>query len=179
MMLKLLESGRKYSISELADKIEVSERMIKIYKNELEKAGIYIDTIKGRYGGYVYHHKNNYDISFNYFDVDAIESVLSKLDEKEQQNISITLEKLRTIVIYQSDENRNMKVDKDELDKKYLRIAEAIKNKQELTFKFHNKVRVFEPHNFTFYKEYIYVTGFSKLENDLKTLNISGIKFID
>ncbi len=27
--------------------------MIRIYKDEIEKAGIYIDTIKGPYGGYV------------------------------------------------------------------------------------------------------------------------------
>ena len=52
-MLKILETGRKYTVSELASKIEVSPRMIKTYKAELEKAGIYIDTIMGPYGGYV------------------------------------------------------------------------------------------------------------------------------
>ena len=53
-MLKLLESGRKYTVNELAEKIEVSPRMIKTYKAELEQAGIYIDSINGIYGGYVY-----------------------------------------------------------------------------------------------------------------------------
>ena len=52
-MLEYLSSGRKYSIKELAEKLEVSPRMIRIYKDELEKAGIYVDTIKGPYGGYV------------------------------------------------------------------------------------------------------------------------------
>ena len=52
-MLQLLQSGRKYSISELASILEVSERMIRVYKEDLEKAGIYIDTIMGPYGGYV------------------------------------------------------------------------------------------------------------------------------
>ncbi len=52
-MIEYLSSGRKYSIKELAEKLEVSPRMIRIYKDELEKAGIYIDTIKGPYGGYV------------------------------------------------------------------------------------------------------------------------------
>ena len=51
--LTLLQSGRKYSISELAQELEVSERMIRVYKEDLEKAGIYIDTIMGPYGGYV------------------------------------------------------------------------------------------------------------------------------
>ena len=53
LMLQYLENGRKYNIKELSDKLEVSERMIRIYKEELEKAGIYIDTLMGPYGGYV------------------------------------------------------------------------------------------------------------------------------
>jgi predicted DNA-binding transcriptional regulator YafY len=52
-MMQLLENGKKYSIKELSEKLEVSERMIRVYKDELEKAGIYIDTIMGPYGGYV------------------------------------------------------------------------------------------------------------------------------
>ena len=42
MMLQYLENGRKYNIKELAERLEVSERMIRNYKEELEKAGIYI-----------------------------------------------------------------------------------------------------------------------------------------
>lgn len=52
-MLELLQSGRKYSISELSNLLEVSPRMIRSYKEDLEKAGIYIDTIMGPYGGYL------------------------------------------------------------------------------------------------------------------------------
>ena len=52
-MLEYLSLGKKYSIQELADLLEVSPRMIRVYKDDLEKAGIYIDTIKGPYGGYV------------------------------------------------------------------------------------------------------------------------------
>ena len=53
LFLEYLNSGKKYSIQELSEKLEVSPRMIRIYKEELEKAGIYIDTIMGPYGGYV------------------------------------------------------------------------------------------------------------------------------
>ena len=52
-MLEYLSTGKKYSLAELSEKLEVSPRMIRIYKDEIEKAGIYIDTIKGPYGGYV------------------------------------------------------------------------------------------------------------------------------
>lgn len=52
-MIEYLSTGRKYSITELSEKLEVTPRMIRVYKDEIEKAGIYIDTIKGPYGGYV------------------------------------------------------------------------------------------------------------------------------
>ncbi|MCI8588183.1 MAG: WYL domain-containing protein [Bacilli bacterium] len=53
MMLEYLSTGRKYSIKDLSEMLEVSPRMIRVYKDEIEKAGIYIDTLKGPYGGYV------------------------------------------------------------------------------------------------------------------------------
>ena len=52
-IIEYLSTGKKYSIAELSEKLEVSPRMIRVYKDEIEKAGIYIDTIKGPYGGYV------------------------------------------------------------------------------------------------------------------------------
>ena len=41
-MLEYLSTGRKYSIKELAEKLEVTPRMVRVYKDELEKAGICI-----------------------------------------------------------------------------------------------------------------------------------------
>ena len=52
-MLQILSNGRKYSINELSNMLEVTPRMVRVYKEELEKAGIYIDTIRGPYGGYI------------------------------------------------------------------------------------------------------------------------------
>lgn len=112
LMLRLLESGRKYTVAELSKKLEVTPRMVKIYKEELEKSGIYIDTIRGPYGGYVYNKKHDYHVSFDYLDVDSIESILNKLNEKEREKLTITLEKLRAIVIYSADDKRNIKIAK-------------------------------------------------------------------
>ena len=52
-MLSLLSTGRKYTTEELSDILEVTPRMIRSYKEELEHAGIFINTIMGPYGGYV------------------------------------------------------------------------------------------------------------------------------
>ena len=48
-----IQNKRKYSVKELSERLEVSPRMIRKYKDELECAGIYVDTIYGPYGGYV------------------------------------------------------------------------------------------------------------------------------
>ena len=51
-LLRLLQNGKKYSIKELAEKLEVSPRMVREYKNGLELAGIFIESLRGAYGGY-------------------------------------------------------------------------------------------------------------------------------
>lgn len=53
LMLQILSDGRKHSINELANTLEVTSRMIRVYKEDLEKAKIYVDTIRGPYGGYI------------------------------------------------------------------------------------------------------------------------------
>ncbi len=63
-MLQYLSTGRKYSIQELSNLLEVSPRMIRVYKDELEKAGIYLETIKGPYGGYVLNQNINLPARF-------------------------------------------------------------------------------------------------------------------
>ena len=46
LMIQLLSNGRKYSIKELSNILEVSERMVRCYKEEIEKSGIIIETIR-------------------------------------------------------------------------------------------------------------------------------------
>lgn len=90
MMLEYLSTGKKYSIEELSDKLEVSPRMIRIYKDELEKAGIYIDTIKGPYGGYVLNQNINIPKRFivpNYINIsnkDIFNTVNRAIKEKRK-----------------------------------------------------------------------------------------------
>lgn len=175
-MLKILENGQKYTVQDLANRLEVSKRMVKIYKSELEKAGIYIETIYGPYGGYVYNRKNNYDISFDYNDIDNIENILNKLTNTEKDNLNITLEKIKTLVIYSVDENENMKMDNIDVKRKYKVLSNAINKKSHVEFIYHNKKRDFLPYSFSFYKNLIYITGFSFTDNDMRTFNLSKIK---
>ena len=78
-MLQLLSTGRKYSIKELSTILEVTPRMIRVYKEDLEKAGIYIDTIMGPYGGYVL--KQEIKIDTNKFKINL------SLEDQNKYNI--------------------------------------------------------------------------------------------
>ena len=51
-MLRLLNTGKIFKASELADRLETNTRNIFEYKTELEDAGYLIESIPGRYGGY-------------------------------------------------------------------------------------------------------------------------------
>ena len=59
-MVQILKDENVYSIQSLAQKLEVSERMIRQYKQELDQAGIYINSITGKYGGYQIDKENDF-----------------------------------------------------------------------------------------------------------------------
>jgi len=95
-MLQLLSTGRKYSIKELSEILEVTPRMIRVYKEDLEKAGIYIDTIMGPYGGYVL--KQEIKIDTNKFKIN-----LSLKDQNKYNILTRAIkEKRRVKILYTS-----------------------------------------------------------------------------
>lgn len=101
-MLQILSSGRKYSINDLANELEVTPRMVRVYKEELEKAGIFIDTIRGPYGGYILNQKvyipKKEDIQ------DKLK--MSDLDKKIYNIINKALkEKRKVLLTYLSSDN--------------------------------------------------------------------------
>ena len=52
-MLQILKDKEIHSISSLAEDLEVSERMVRQYKLELEQAGIYLKSYTGKYGNFL------------------------------------------------------------------------------------------------------------------------------
>ncbi len=96
-MLELLSTGKKYSIKELSEELEVSPRMIRVYKDELEKAGIYLHTIKGPYGGYILNQELNIPKRF----IPTKEIVLNNKNSYKILNRSIK-EKNKCLITYYS-----------------------------------------------------------------------------
>ena len=75
-MLDLLKSGNKYTINELSEMIGVSERMIKYYKSELENIGIYIDSIQGSFGGYIYNGRGTNFNQITKYDINLMHTLI-------------------------------------------------------------------------------------------------------
>ena len=79
----MLKDNKIHSMQELSEKLEVTPRMIKQYKDELELAGIYIDSKRGKTGGYFLNQElNNIDVGLNLQDI----YFLKKYAEKRCKN---------------------------------------------------------------------------------------------
>ncbi len=57
-LLRILSTGRVYSITELSDKLDTNPRNIYEYKKELEECGYNIVSKPGRYGGLILKNSN-------------------------------------------------------------------------------------------------------------------------
>lgn len=182
-MLKLLSNGRIYTINELSKVIEVSPRQIRTYKEELEKAGIYIDSYSGRNGGYGYSSKlYNEEIGFDVNDLNNLEKIYLELDDARdtKNNLYQTIEKIRSIVLFSNNKEINNTLD---FQKYYKIISKSIVNKETLILtikksnvKEHN--RLFVPHSIYVRTGNYYVTGFCLTDNEIRTFPFYEIKNI-
>ena len=74
-MIDLLNTGNMYTIKELAEKIGVTERMIRYYKDEICNNGIAIESFKGPNGGYFMIDKVKNYTSINKYDIQLLDSI--------------------------------------------------------------------------------------------------------
>lgn len=187
LLLKILESGKVYKIKELSEMIECSPRAIRGYKDDLEKAGIYINSIYGKYGGYVY--EQEYKIgqyTFDKTELRTLEDIYIKIsdssvvEKKEIQRLSTIIDKIRYFALLDNIE-KSSKTDKDVMNNYYKEICQAISEKRMIKF-YYNKVRnsktyrTLIPQNIYVYNKKYFVTGLVKEINQIRTFAIETIK---
>lgn len=150
-MIELLNSGKKYSIDELSNILEVTPRMVRIYKEEIEKSGIYIDTIRGPYGGYVLNKSIRIPTrKFNSNDVKLLSNLIEKTkDIDEQKKLEILKDKIRGIYQGSKVEQKESNVLNNE---KYNVLSRAIKQRKkvEILYYSYNKgenTRIIHPYD--------------------------------
>lgn len=132
VMIELLKNGRKYSLDELSERLEVSKRTVREYKLFLEEAGIYVDTIMGPFGGYVLRQDVNLPkVNLGKKDIDVLNSL--NLKEEDKDKVSNIINKIDVALLDDDNKGKNLVVDDQVLDT-YNKLSKALK--------YHKKVRI-------------------------------------
>ncbi len=187
LMIKVLQNGKIYKIKDLAKIIEVTPRQIRSYKSELEKAGIYIESIPGPYGGYTYNATNEIsDISFDISELNNLEQILMYLYEQDDgekyiNKLTVIVEKLRYLLLYSKNETSFMNCKMK--NKFYNVISKAIINNSIIEIEYLKgktvlKVVKMIPQNIFKNNMEFYLTGVCTETKDIRTFPFSKIRNI-
>ncbi len=184
-MLNYLYTGNKYSVKTLAEKIGVTERMIRYYKNELEQAGIPIETFMGPNGGYYMLESNWHYNHFNKYDLQLLENVKNELEKIGYENID-KYKKIMNKIKYENDiEEEKSKYFLDKCIENNTNILNILNNailtKTSLKILYKNlnqewQERIIHPLTIFNFEEKIYVTAYCELRGDIRHFEISRIK---
>lgn len=181
-MMELLNQGRKYSVEELSSVLEVTPRMIRFYKEELDSAGIYIDTIRGPYGGYVLNQKVRIPTrKFKNSDYLLLEKVEKLIEEpKLKKEINLLKDKVRGI--YQGSTKEKIEIDSDEKEK-YNILSRAIKEGKKVKILYYSyekgeNERIIHPMDLYLYYDSWYTTAFCELRSDMRHFELKRIRNI-
>ncbi len=167
-LLKVLNSGRLYSVSELADLIDTKPRNVIEYKKELELMGYDIETVPGRYGGYKMNTSANIPTvklmpneksalfeAYNY--------VYSKKDFMHKKELAKAFGSLMSCVQIEDKSDKLMVVDKyqlqmseDKIQERYNFIDDAINVKRTVEMEYSSLKSGLKTHLVDPYKLFIY-----------------------
>ena len=192
-MLQLLNSGRVFKVSELANLLETNPRNIIEYKRELEDAGYFIVSIPGKFGGYQ-------------LDKSSIIPSL-KLSEEEKKILQVASDYLNArgdfldAELYQkamakifSSMNTLPLVDEtfiipgvtlvmsnEELHRRYATIEKCISKKMKISIDYLStdnvvRTRIIHPYKLFMFHNVWFVIGYCELVNDIRYFKLTRIE---
>ena len=186
-MVDLLNTGNKYSIKELSQKLGVTERMIRYYKKELENNGIFIESFKGPNGGYFMLDRVKNYISFNKYDVQLLENISEVLEKSNfpfMKSYKDLLEKVKNMYSI-AEEKSKFIVDIKSLDNNEIFniVKSSIKKQESINIEYRNidgtiSKRTIHPLQLFNYKDINYVTAYCELRKDIRHFEIERIENI-
>lgn len=187
LMLDYLNTGKKYTTKELATKIGISERMVRYYKQELESAGIYIDTFMGPNGGYfMLNSSNNYN-HINKYDLE----LMKKVEETLEINNFEYIDKFTTLLLklehaYKIEEEKSKFseiIDQEEQSITLKTLKKYINEKARIKIIYEDisgsrKERIIHPLQIFKFDKKIFITAYCELRNDIRHFELLRIKKI-
>lgn len=184
-MLELLNNGKKYTIRELSERLEVNDRTIRSYKDELEMAGIFIDTIRGPYGGYILNQKLLLpNRGFSKYDLQILKSIYklvnNKLDTRLQKDYQSLIDKVQGVYSGSKKKSSNDILLNESDKEKYNSVCKAIKDKKKMLITFLNvdgslEDRIIHPCDTFLYDNTWYVSAFCELRGEIRNFRLERI----
>ncbi|WP_369900858.1 helix-turn-helix transcriptional regulator [Bacillus manliponensis] len=193
-MIELLHARGKMKISELAEELEVKERMIRIYRDELEKAGIYIESERGRDGGYYISNTSLFPIrNMSHKELSAltfsVEQLVSKRNAIYSDDAQVALDKLKALRKLEKDRDRHIyfvqrsrpNYEYSDENRKYLQLQEAFGAKRKVKIQYEKRSgerseRIIDPYGFVHYNEFFYCIAMCNDKNDTRMFKLSRMK---
>jgi len=183
-MIDLLNTGNIYTLKELSEKIGVTERMIRYYKDEICNNGIAIESFKGPNGGYFMIDEIKNYTSINKYDIQLLDNVkhfLSENNFKYVDKYEEFLDKAKKMYsIYEEKSKYIANVDTTSSDVIEKIIKSAISKNEKVDIVYNDvdgsqHRRIIHPLYLFKYKENYYVTAFCELRNDIRHFEIKRI----
>ena len=183
-MIDLLNTGNISTLKELSEKIGVTERMIRYYKDEICNNGIAIESFKGPNGGYFMIDEIKNYTSINKYDIQLLDNAkhfLSENNFKYVDKYEEFLDKAKKMYsIYEEKSKYIANVDTTSSDVIEKIIKSAISKNEKVDIVYNNvdgsqHRRIIHPLYLFKYKENYYVTAFCELRNDIRHFEIKRI----
>ena len=183
-MIDLLNTGNMYTIKELAEKIGVTERMIRYYKDEICNNGIAIESFKGPNGGYFMIDKVKNYTSINKYDIqllDSIYDILLKNNFKYLYKYREFLDKSKRMYsIFEETSKYILNVDINSTGEIEKLIREAINKNEKMEIIYNNidgknSKRIIHPGYIFKYNDNYYVTAVCELRNTIRHFELNRI----
>ncbi|MFJ8452469.1 helix-turn-helix transcriptional regulator [Bacillus paramycoides] len=195
-MIELLHARGKMKISELAELLEVKERMVRIYRDDIEMAGIKIETTKGRDGGYSLSDTSLFPIkNMSQQEIDALTFSIQKLVSKGTDIYSgdaqVALDKLNAVRKVETNKDRhiyfvqqskpNYEVSNE--NQKYIQLQEALFTRRKVKIQYEKRSgesseRIIDPYGFVHYNEFFYCLAMCNGKKEKRMFKLSRIKDI-
>ena len=194
-MLHILYSRHRVSIAELAELLETNPRNIPEYKKELERAGYYIETVPGRYGGYVLN-KNSLFPSVKLEDgekealLNGYDYLLSRNDFMKTKELAKAMGKIASSMSHTEAALETMIANRfplampqEEIAYRYGIIAASIANKRTVEIEYlslNNSVsrRKLNPYKLFMYNNAWFVLGLDGMTGEVRYFKLNRIQDI-
>ena len=183
-MIDLLNTGNIYTLKELAEKLGVTERMVRYYKDEICANGIAIESFKGPNGGYFMMDKIKNYTSINKYDIQLLENIynfLLKSDFKYLDNLKELLDKSKKMYSIYDEKSKYISNINLSTPGEIEKIIETAINKNDKIEIVYNDIdggqskRMVHPLHLFKYKDNYYVTAFCELRNDIRHFELKRI----